>query len=176
MNFSTTFPEFEIKLVFIGTELVFGVNMKAVDNFFRVTPSCCHAWLFVVAHLTVWITAMLSKSFENLFFFESIRSVGFEGEMSVIFWVYPLFAFSFSGLIMASNSSRGGGAASEHFWIGTETLESVSLFSADGVARIPRCLIGKKEDWWWVKPQVHGSTKVVKRVSFRQGVMNSIKF
>jgi len=29
---------------------------------------------------------------------------------------------------------------------------------------------------WWVKPQVHGSTEVVKRVSFRQGVMNSINF
>jgi len=29
---------------------------------------------------------------------------------------------------------------------------------------------------WWVKPQVHGSTEVVKKVSFRQGVMNSINF
>jgi len=29
---------------------------------------------------------------------------------------------------------------------------------------------------WWVKPQVYGSTEVVKRVSFQQGVMNSINF
>ena len=33
MNFSTTFPEFEMKTDIDRSELVFGVNMKAVDNF-----------------------------------------------------------------------------------------------------------------------------------------------
>ena len=36
--------------------------------------------------------------------------------------------------------------------------------------------IEKDYGLWWVKPQVHGSTEVVKRVSFRQRVMNSINF
>jgi len=48
---------------------------------------------------------------------------------------------------MASNSGRDSGAASERLWIGRETLDSVSLFSADGAARVPRCIIGRKEDW-----------------------------
>lgn len=48
---------------------------------------------------------------------------------------------------MASNSSRDSEVAHKHFWVGKETLKAVSLFSTNGAARIPRCLIGKKEDW-----------------------------
>jgi len=84
----------------------------------------------------------------------------------VIFWVDPLFAFSFSGLIMTSNLGRDSGAASEHFWIGRETLELVSFFSADGVARIPRCLIGKKEDWEVLLPT--SSDRVCSRFSLNR--------
>jgi hypothetical protein len=78
----------------------------------------------------------------------------FEGEMSVIFWVDPLFGFSLSGLIMASNSSRDCGAACNNSWVGKEALGVASHFSADGAAMIPRCLIGKKEDWEILLPNV----------------------
>ncbi|RHN61339.1 hypothetical protein MtrunA17_Chr4g0035571 [Medicago truncatula] len=48
---------------------------------------------------------------------------------------------------MAGNSSRDSEVAHKHFWVGKETLEAVSLFSTNGAARIPRCLIGRKEEW-----------------------------
>jgi len=48
---------------------------------------------------------------------------------------------------MASNSRKDSEAAHEHFWVGKETLEAILLFSTDGAARIPRCLIGRREDW-----------------------------
>jgi len=47
---------------------------------------------------------------------------------------------------MASNSNKDNGAAHDHFWVGKETLEAVSLFSTDGAAKIPHCLIWRKED------------------------------
>jgi len=47
---------------------------------------------------------------------------------------------------MASNSSKDSEPAHKQFWVGKETLEAVSLFSTDGAARIPRCLIGRRED------------------------------
>jgi len=47
---------------------------------------------------------------------------------------------------MASNSSRDSEAAHEHFWVGKEILEAVSLFSTNGAARTPYCSIGRKED------------------------------
>jgi len=48
---------------------------------------------------------------------------------------------------MADNSNKDSGVAHDHFWVGKESLEAVSLFSTDGATKIPRCLIGKKEDW-----------------------------
>ena len=47
---------------------------------------------------------------------------------------------------MADNSNKDSGVAHDQFWVGKESLEAVSLFSTDGAAKIPRCLIGKKED------------------------------
>jgi len=53
---------------------------------------------------------------------------------------------------MVSNSSKDSEALHEHFWLGKETLEAVSLFSTDGATRIPRCLIGRREDWVIILP------------------------
>jgi len=44
---------------------------------------------------------------------------------------------------MASNSNKDNEVAHDHFWVGKESLEVVSLFSTNGAARIPRCLIGR---------------------------------
>jgi hypothetical protein len=48
---------------------------------------------------------------------------------------------------MASNSIKDSKAAHNHFWVGMETIEAVSLFSTNGAARMPCCLIERKEDW-----------------------------
>jgi len=48
---------------------------------------------------------------------------------------------------MARNSNKDSGVAHYHFWVGKEPLEAVSLFLANKAAKIPRCLIGRKEDW-----------------------------
>jgi len=50
-----------------------------------------------------------------------------------------------------------------HFWVGKETLEAVSLFSTNGAARIPRCLIGRKEDWETTLPTT--SNRICSRFS-----------
>lgn len=73
----------------------------------------------------------------------------------MIFRVDPPFAFSLLGLIMASNSSRDNVAAYENSWVGKElALETASYFSVDGAAMIPRCLIGRKEEWEILLPNV----------------------
>jgi len=46
---------------------------------------------------------------------------------------------------MASNTNKDSEVVHDHFWVGYETLETVSLFSTNGAARILRCLLeGKK--------------------------------
>ena len=47
---------------------------------------------------------------------------------------------------MASDLGRDSDAAHKHFWIGKETPKTVSLFSTNGAAKIPHCLIGRNED------------------------------
>jgi len=44
---------------------------------------------------------------------------------------------------MARNPNNDSGAASYLSWVGKETLETVSLFSTNGAARIPCCLIAE---------------------------------
>jgi len=61
------------------------------------------------------------------------------------------------------------------FELETWTILRLSLWWCDSLQRGFSPLL-KPCNTWWVKPQVHGSTEVVKRVSFRQGVMNSINF
>jgi hypothetical protein len=72
----------------------------------------------------------------------------------VIFRFDPLLSFSLSGLIVESNSSRDSGVAYENSWVGKEALEAASHFSADGATMITRCLIGRKEDWEILLPNV----------------------
>jgi len=55
---------------------------------------------------------------------------------------------------MARNPNGDSGAASDPSWVGKETLETVSLFSTDRAARIPRCLIGGREDWEMIPPTI----------------------
>jgi len=53
---------------------------------------------------------------------------------------------------MAHSPNDDNGAASDHSWVGKETLKAVLLFSINGVLRIPRCLIGRREDWEIILP------------------------
>jgi hypothetical protein len=48
---------------------------------------------------------------------------------------------------MAGSSNKDSGVVHDDFWVGEEPLEAVSLFSTNGAAKIPRCLIERKEDW-----------------------------
>ena len=54
---------------------------------------------------------------------------------------------SLSDQIMARNPRDDGEATPDLSWVRKETLETVSLYSADGAAKTPRCWIGWREDW-----------------------------
>lgn len=97
----------------------------------------------------------------------------------MIFGIDPLLSFSLSGLIMASNSSAGGGASYDNSWVGKETLEAVSHFSADGATMIARCLIGRKEDWEILLPSVSDricSHFSVNRIPMCEAVFREVGF
>jgi len=80
----------------------------------------------------------------------------------VILWVDLLLAFFLSGKIMVNNSNKDSRVVPDHSWVGKETLE-VLLFSTNGAARIPRCLIGRREDWEIILPTI--SDRVCSRFS-----------
>ncbi|RHN60180.1 hypothetical protein MtrunA17_Chr4g0022721 [Medicago truncatula] len=83
-----------------------------------------------------------------------IKPVGLKEKTSAIFRIDPLFAFSLSGLIMASSSGRDDGSACHNSWVGKETLGVASHFSVDGATMILDCAIGKREDWEILLPNV----------------------
>ena len=58
--------------------------------------------------------------------------------------------------------------------VGKETLEAVSLFSTNGEARIPHCLIGRKEDWEIILPIT--SDRVCSRFSDNRIPMYEVVF
>ena len=64
---------------------------------------------------------------------------------------------------MASSSNKDNGAVRDHFWVGKETLEAVSLFSTNGATRILRCLIGRKKNCEIILPTT--SDRVCSRFS-----------
>jgi len=55
--------------------------------------------------------------------------------------------FFLSSLIMASNSNKDNDVVNDLFCVGKKPLKAVSLFSSNGAAKIPHCLIGRREDW-----------------------------
>jgi len=58
---------------------------------------------------------------------------------------------------MERNPQDGSGITNDLSWFGKETLETISLFSTNGAARIPRCLIGRREDWEMIPPTTSDS-------------------
>jgi hypothetical protein len=65
-----------------------------------------------------------------------------------------LHVFLLPGLIKVRNLGRDKGAMSIDSWIGGEILGATSQFAVDGAGVVPRCPIGRNEDWEILLPKV----------------------
>ena len=77
-----------------------------------------------------------------------IKPVSFGGDNSDFLHVFLL-----SGLIMVGNLGENKGAMSADSWVGEEVLGTTSHFEVDGVGILPRCPIGRREDWEILLPK-----------------------
>jgi len=80
---------------------------------------------------------------------------------------------------MARNPQDDSGATYDLSWVGKETLETVSLFSINGKTRIPRCFIGRREDWEMIPPTISDrvcSQFLVNRIPMYEAVFREMGF
>jgi hypothetical protein len=85
---------------------------------------------------------------EPSIFFSVIEPVSFGGDGSDFLHVFLL-----SGLTMVGNLGKNKGSMSTDPWVGEEILGTSSHFVVDRVGIVPRCPIGRREDWEILLPK-----------------------